>query len=351
MLLPCSSRVSRRAVQPRMTAFPRARAGVCAVLVLLACFAHPAAAADVPARTVRVGLYANPPKVLPSQGGEPGGIFVDVLQRVAEQEHYVLVFENGTFAGELERVLNRDVDLMVDVALTPERLDQFDFSIPVLQSWNVVYARRASNISRIADLADKRVAVLTSSVQERNLREAVARFGYRTQVITFDSYDAAFKAVREGRADAVVSNPFYGGADHGGLQDTSIVFGDSTFHFVARKGENQDVMQAIDRQLARRLRISQNEHRRVATELGRIFDNSLDVIAVLDEQLRILRVSPACRMWGYQPDDIVGSSILVFFPPQARERAKVRLARVLKGFPARSRSAVCLDKDGRPVPV
>lgn len=391
---------------PRMTAFPRARARLCAVLVLLACFAQPAATADVRARTVRVGLYANPPKVLSSQGGGPGGIFVDVLQRVAEQEGYVLVFEDGTFGGELERVLNRDVDLMVDVALIPERLEQFDFSIPVLQSWNVVYARRASNIKRIADLADKRVAVLASSVQERNLHQAVARFGYRTQVITFDTYDMAFKAVREGLADAVVSNPFYGGAGHGGLQDTSIVFGDATFHFVAKKGENRDVMQAIDRhlarmkadpesvyfrsfqrlqatqrgeilprwvkpasavllafvllvwfwgyshqRLARRLRISQNEHRRVATELGRIFDNSLDVIAVLDEQLRILRVSPACRMWGYEPGGIVGSSSLVFLPPQDRERAKVRLARVRRGFPARSRSAVCLDKDGRPVPV
>ena len=368
-------------------------------LLLCAAAAHAAA-------VVRVGLYRNPPKVLaPSEGG-PGGIFVDVLESVAQAEGLTLAYDEGTFETQMERVLTGEIDLIVDVAMTAERRELFDLSIPVLQSWNSVYAREASPIRRIGDLAGKRVAVLAGAVQELNLREAVARLDLDTQVLRFDTYDAAFDAVRRGQADAVVSNPFYGGPTHGGLHDTSIVFGDSTFHFVVKKGANAALLRAIDRHLvemktdpqsvyfrsfqqlqasqrgeflppwvpwaavsltsflllalawgftyrriAGRLRAAERGQRRLANDLRRIFDNSLDLVLVLDEQLRIVRASPACRAWGYAPRDLEGASILLLVASRLQARARRHLQRVLRGHLVKSRPGECLRRDGRGVPT
>ncbi|WP_427913374.1 sensor histidine kinase [Ramlibacter sp. MMS24-I3-19] len=217
--------------------------------VLICCALLLVAGAAQSATVVRVGLYRNPPKVLAPSNGGPGGIFVDVLESVARDEGFTLTYDEGSFDNQLQRVLDGEIDLMVDVAMTEQRRKVFDLSVPVLQSWNSVYAPQASAIRRIGDLAGKRVAALAGSVQEQNLREALVMLGMQAQVLRFDTYDQAFDAVRRGGADAVVSNPFYGGPTHGGLRDTSILFGDSTFHFVAKKGANTALMQAIDRHL------------------------------------------------------------------------------------------------------
>ncbi|MGZ5269902.1 MAG: ATP-binding protein [Ramlibacter sp.] len=373
---------------------------------LIGCALLLCAGAAQSATTVRVGLYRNPPKVLaPSEGG-PGGIFVDVLESVAKAEGLTLAYDEGTFDSQMQRVLAGEIDLMVDVAMTEQRRELFDLSMPVLQSWNSVYAREASRIRRIGDLAGKRVAVLAGAVQEQNLREAQARLGLRTQVLRFDTYEAAFEAVRRGQADAVVSNPFYGGPTHGGLRDTSILFGDSTFHFVVKKGANTELLQAIDRHLAEmksdpqsvyfrsfqrlqasqrgetlppwvswaalsltsflllalawafayrrvaaRLRDAERGQRRLANDLRRIFDNSLDVVLVLDEQLRIVRASPACRAWGYEPRDLEGGSCLGLVASEHQARARRHLQRVLRGHRVKSLPGESLRRDGRGVPT
>lgn len=216
--------------------------------LLLAAALWPAAHAG--GRTLRVGVYHNPPKVSDRPGQEPAGIFMDVLRYVAAREGYALQTVSGTFREGLQRLQQGAVDVMVDVARTPERDALFDFNAePVLFSYSQVFARPGAGIRNILDLSRKRVAVLESSVQERFLREAAREFGVDPAVLPFPTFEAAFAAVRKGAADAVVANPFIASHERAGIEDTAIVLAPTSLHFAVAKGRNADVVAAIDRHL------------------------------------------------------------------------------------------------------
>ncbi|MEJ8836864.1 sensor histidine kinase [Ramlibacter sp. AN1133] len=197
-------------------------------------------------------MYANPPKVVLQDGQRPQGIFVDVLEQIAREEGGTLHYVPGTFQEGLDRLERGEVDLMVDVARTPERERHFELSREaVLSTWNQVYARPGLGIRNLLDLKGRRLAVLAGSVQEQFFREAAQSFGVEARILTFPTFDAAFRAVREGRADAVVANPFFGEEHLAGLDDTAIIFGPSTLHFAARKGSDPALMAGIDAHLLR----------------------------------------------------------------------------------------------------
>ena len=60
-----------------------------------------------------------------------------------------------------------------------------------------------------------------------------------------------FQAVAQGRADAVVTNRFYGArhAAASDLEDTAIIFNPSRLYFAAPKSGNPALLAAIDRNL------------------------------------------------------------------------------------------------------
>lgn len=203
------------------------------------------------AEKLRVGVYQNSPKVAYSSG-KAEGIFVDLLQGVAQQEGWELEFVPGTWAEGLQRLDQGEIDLMPDVARTPEREDRYAFhQEPVLSSWNQVYTRKGSPIRSILDMQGQRVAVLGGSVQERQLEEMARSFSLQVQWVVRADYDAAFDAVVRGEADAVVTNRFFGvrNAARHGLQDTAIIFSPSQLFFAAALRGNPAVLQALDRHL------------------------------------------------------------------------------------------------------
>ncbi|RYY92901.1 MAG: transporter substrate-binding domain-containing protein [Comamonadaceae bacterium] len=219
-----------------------------AMALLLATALWPRAQAT--GRTLRVGVYHNPPKVSDLPGRAPAGIYMEVLRHVAQREGYTLQTVSGTFREGLERLQRGALDVMVDVARTPERDALFDFNRePVLFSYSQVFARPGAGIRNILDLSGKRVAVLESSVQERFLRETTREFGVDPRVVPFPTFESAFGAVRRGAADAVVANPFVASQERSGIEDTAIVLAPTSLHFATGKGRNADVLAAIDRDL------------------------------------------------------------------------------------------------------
>ena len=129
------------------------------VTIVSALYATSVSAADAP--VVRVGIYENAPKVFTDESGHEAGIFVDVITSIADSEGWQLQYVHGTFAEGLERLEKGEIDLMPDVALTPDRQAKLAFHLtPVLSSWSQVYAREGSDIRSIVDLNGKRVTVL-----------------------------------------------------------------------------------------------------------------------------------------------------------------------------------------------
>lgn len=113
------------------------------------------------AREVRVGIYENYPKVFTTDDGIQSGIFVDILESIADEEGWDLRYVHGSWSECLERLESAEIDLMMDVAFSETRDEVYDFcENNVISNWAQVYTRNDLEIDLLTDLDSMRIATL-----------------------------------------------------------------------------------------------------------------------------------------------------------------------------------------------
>lgn len=203
-------------------------------------------------RVVTVGVNQNPPKVYRNQEGEAAGFFIDLLKEIARAENWTLRFVPGTWNECMQNLYDGTIDLLPDVAFSPERNIVFDFNqIPVLNSWSQVYANPKSKILGFRDLQGKRIALVAGSIQQNNFSNMMKGYGYTFETIYAQSFFEAFSMAGIGLADAAVTNNYFGDLNlqtyH--LERTNLIFDPVMLYFVVKKGENAGLIETIDRYL------------------------------------------------------------------------------------------------------
>ena len=206
-------------------------------------------AAQAAPRTVRVGIYENPPKLQAGEQGQPSGILGDLLTEMARLEGWKLEPVPCDWDRCLRLLEDGQIDLMPDVAYNDTRAQRFDFhNVPALPSWSQVYRRPGAELQSVLDLEGKRVVVLEGSVQQEHLAGLLNSFGLRAELVPVKSFDQAFSMVATGSADAVAANRDSGdaAASRYGLTASSLVFLPSKLYFATDKGRNADLLADID---------------------------------------------------------------------------------------------------------
>lgn len=220
-----------------------------AVIAVSACGRPGAGGAGL---TVRVGLYENAPKVYTADSGRPAGLFVELLEAVAQAEGWRLEYTPCDWVDCLQRLEDGAIDLMPDVAFSAERAQRFDFHrVSVANSWSQVYTHPDRHVQSLEDLAGLRVAILRGGIQQDFLAQLLTGSGIDYHPVAVDSLDEAYGAVRAGRADAVVTNSFFA-ARNGHryrLAETPLVFLPSTLYFASAGGRHPDLLARIDERL------------------------------------------------------------------------------------------------------
>ena len=160
---------------------------------------------------VRVGIYQNEPKIFLDDQGRPAGFFVDILDAIAITQHWQLQYVHCVWHQCLDMLERGSIDIMPDVAQTPERSRRFDFGDEsVLSSWSVLYKRAGAQIDSILDLDGRRVAVLDKSIQYQAISERAEQFNIAPRFVAVDSFEQAFKLLQQHQVDFVLANRFYG---------------------------------------------------------------------------------------------------------------------------------------------
>ena len=227
-------------------------ASLCASMFLMVAFSS--AALNPEARTVRVGVYQNEPKIFMDQSGQASGFFIELIQKIAAQENWTLVYVQCEWTACLQALQDGQIDLMPDVAYSPERGLLYDFhKIPVIESWSRVYAAPGTPINKISDLDGKRVAVLNGSIQQTVFQQLMDGFGYKVTLVPVDTYDQAFTLAGNRSVDAAISNQLFGNYFYQkyGLGMTTIDFDPVELFYATAKGQNSDLLEAIDRDLGK----------------------------------------------------------------------------------------------------
>lgn len=203
-------------------------------------------------RVVKVGIYMNPPKVYWEEGGEPSGIFVDILDHIAAAEGWQVEYHKDTWENCLSLLQDGSVDLMPDVAYNSERDKVMDFhQNPVLYSWTQIYVKRGIALNSLLDLEGLRLAVLRNSVQAKLLQGLFSTPADSSRMVFASSFDEVLALVRDGEADAAATNFYFGrmNARKYGLEETDILLEPSTLFFAAKQGYFGDILNAIDNHL------------------------------------------------------------------------------------------------------
>jgi diguanylate cyclase (GGDEF)-like protein/PAS domain S-box-containing protein len=211
----------------------------------------PAAASEAD-QVVTIGVYQNPPKVFLSPRGEAQGFWPDLLAAIADNANWHIEYVPCYWDQCLKMAEQGDLDLMVDVAYTPERSERFEFNQEaVLSSWSVVYVQQGTHLSSILDLDQRRVAVLSDSIQQTVLARQAYEFGIAPQLVEVKDFDRMFALLTAGEVDAVVVNRFFGGAMERQLpvEPTNILIEPSRLHIVTRKSAAPALLATFDHHL------------------------------------------------------------------------------------------------------
>ncbi|HEX6733866.1 MAG TPA: PAS domain S-box protein [Azonexus sp.] len=235
-------------IAPRLFRRCRRPAGA---LLLAAALALPAYGKE---RQVTVGVYENAPKILLTAQAGAGGMLGELLGEIAEREGWTLRAVPCVWRDCLAALERGEIDLLPDLAYTDERARLYDVhATPALHGWSNVYRPRGSTLNSFADLDGKRLAVLDGSIQQAYLRELLAGFGVRAELVPVASLQEGFALAARGTVDAAVANRFFGERHAGAHQLTlsPMMFQPTQLYYATRKGHNGDLLTAIEKHLDR----------------------------------------------------------------------------------------------------
>lgn len=215
--------------------------------------------------TVRVGVYENAPKIYTDQDGNVTGFWPELVNTIAEEENWKIVWVPGSWEECLTRLENHEIDIMPDVGLTVERSQKYVFSNEtVIMSWARVYVPKGSTIESIIDLEGKRIAGLSGSLNfdgPEGIKELLTQFGIESTFIEKESYTEVFEALDAGEADAGVTNKDFGNLNEQSYNvvRTSIVIQPTQIKFAFSKdaANSAYLIETIDRHL-KQLKEDQN---------------------------------------------------------------------------------------------
>ncbi|MDC7240043.1 MAG: transporter substrate-binding domain-containing protein [Spirochaetales bacterium] len=221
-------------------------------------------------KTLKVGVYQNIPKVGLNDKGEPVGIFIDILEYIAQKENWELEYITATWPELLEKLDTGVIDIMVDVARSEEREKKYDFNqLSVINSWLQLYTTKNQKITELSGLNGKTIAVLEGSVQDSYLQNLNKQLSLNIDLVPFNSYQETIDATEQGVCDILIAGRFFAYQYNSVLQPSPIFLRPSPLNFAVKKGTHQDILPRIDY----RLSILMNEDTDV---YQRIFDENLD---------------------------------------------------------------------------
>lgn len=200
-------------------------------------------------RLVRVGVYNNKPKIF-MENGRAQGIFIDILEYVAQKEGWELEYKALEWSDGLEWLANGRIDIMPDVAITESRLALFDFNqLPMLTEWLQVYALKSKPIHTLADLNGKTVAVLESSVQAEQMESLNRKLSLGVRIQAVHDYRESARLLINGRVDAILASRFFIYSireNYPQIAETPVIFHPNAVFVAVRKGHNQDLLEKVD---------------------------------------------------------------------------------------------------------
>ncbi|MFA5096266.1 MAG: transporter substrate-binding domain-containing protein [Candidatus Omnitrophota bacterium] len=190
---------------------------------------------------IRVGAYENLPKVYITADGKVTGFFPAILEYIAQEEGWRIEYRLGNWQECMDRLASGEIDMMMDVALSDERREKYDFNDEtVLISWAAIYTRPDIKVQSFFDLSGRRIALMRGSIYSvgsSSIGELLKQFNITADYLDYPSYRDVFKALATREADAGVVNNIFGAyfEKEFNVVRSPVLFNPSQLHFAFTK--------------------------------------------------------------------------------------------------------------------
>jgi diguanylate cyclase (GGDEF)-like protein len=153
---------------------------------------------------ISISYYDNYPLCFQDENGHPQGVFIDIMNEVADQEDWKLEYEYHTLKEQLALVAEGKVDLGMAVAYSDARAMQVRFHIETIYSnWGQIFVGVDEiAVDSLESLAKYRIALVRGDIYSIELEESFEFLGLEKNFVYVDGFTDVFKAIDEGKADA-----------------------------------------------------------------------------------------------------------------------------------------------------
>lgn len=205
-------------------------------------------------KTLKVGVYNNPPKIFINHSNEPEGIFIDILKEIAQQENFTIQYVYGDWFEIMDQLEEGTIDMVPDVAYSDERDSLFTFhNLYIINSWLEVFTIQEKNINTIEDLNNKNVGVLKGSIQEDYINKTLKSiYNIDYNIFTYNDYSKTIDALIHQEVDLIIANRFvyYSQIFDQKIIPTGIILQPSNLFFAFRKNIDHEIANQFDKQIA-----------------------------------------------------------------------------------------------------
>ncbi|MBF0376568.1 MAG: transporter substrate-binding domain-containing protein [Desulfamplus sp.] len=198
---------------------------------------------------LKVGVYDFKPLIFVDTDGKPKGFFIDIIDNIASQQHWIITYIKGDFNQCLNRLKNGEIDLLAGVAYSDERAKEFDFTNEHLFIiWAEIYKTKESPIKAIMDIKDKKIGVVKGAHVNIELVHMLDGFGISAHLQEYDNYTDVLKSLDKSQSDAAVFTNLYGfqiDKSHN-MERTQLFFAPTKLKCAVKKGTQQPLLATLN---------------------------------------------------------------------------------------------------------
>ncbi len=182
------------------------------LLILGSCLAHVLMATNTTsAKVLRVGVYANPPLYFADSLDKASGIFGDLIEKIAANQHWELQYIPMHLNEAIQALQEGRIDVLPALASSAIRDSLFHFTKEVcFTNWAVIYTQTDNHIESIIDLSHKKVGLQKGDIHALALLKVIKDFNLNTKIEWYDDYSAIMQAIQNHEIDAGAVNKVYG---------------------------------------------------------------------------------------------------------------------------------------------
>lgn len=148
----------------------------------------------------------TPPFGFLDKDGKNIGFDIDLAKLIAKRllgDETKITFVPVDTTNRIMKLSSGEVDMVIaTMSITPQRQMILDFSVPYHVAGQALMVKKDSKITSLMELQDKTAIIVFGSTVERNLRSNVPNI----TIIGYKTYPEAFSALKEGKADAMISD-------------------------------------------------------------------------------------------------------------------------------------------------